>query len=94
MPPRPATPAPARRAVRGGAAAALLRRQPARVLRGGPRLLRERYLPALAEHVEPVDPWSLTQPEEFAAARAEAALHAFGIEVGARNAAAIRGRTC
>ncbi len=49
----------------------------------------QRYLPALVEHVEPVDPWSLSQPEEFAAAAAQDRVHAFGIEVGARNAAAI-----
>lgn len=49
-----------------------------------------RYLPALAEHVEPVDPWTLSLPEEFAAAAAEDRMHEFGIEVGARNAAAIR----
>ncbi len=50
-----------------------------------------RYLPALAEHVEPVDPWALTAPEEFVAARAGDREHEFGIEVGARNAEAIRG---
>jgi nucleoside 2-deoxyribosyltransferase len=50
-----------------------------------------RYLPALAEHVEPVDPWALTAPEEFAAAREQDRLHELGIEVGARNAGAIRG---
>ncbi len=50
----------------------------------------KRYLPALADHVEPVDPWSLSRPEEFEAARADGREHAFGIEVGARNAAAIR----
>jgi nucleoside 2-deoxyribosyltransferase len=49
----------------------------------------EHYLPALVEHVEPVDPWTLTGPEEFAAAVAEDRVHAFGIEVGARNASAI-----
>lgn len=49
-----------------------------------------RYLPALAEHVEPVDPWSLSQPEEFQAAAAQGVAHAFGIEVGDRNAEAIR----
>jgi nucleoside 2-deoxyribosyltransferase len=49
----------------------------------------QRYLPALREHVDPVDPWTLTEPEQFAAAAAEDRLHAFGIEVGARNAAAI-----
>ena len=51
----------------------------------------ERYLPALTEHVEPVDPWTLSLPEEFAAAREAGGEHAFGIEVGERNAAAIRG---
>lgn len=51
----------------------------------------ERYLPALAEHVEPVDPWTLTEPEAFAAAREAGREHALGLEVGARNAEAIRG---
>ncbi|HEV2059215.1 MAG TPA: nucleoside 2-deoxyribosyltransferase [Solirubrobacteraceae bacterium] len=51
----------------------------------------QRYLPALAEHVEPVDPWALSLPEEFAAARETGREHAFAIEVGERNAAAIRG---
>ncbi|MDP2713047.1 MAG: nucleoside 2-deoxyribosyltransferase [Solirubrobacteraceae bacterium] len=51
----------------------------------------QRYLPALAEHVEPVDPWALSQPDEFAAAAAAGREHAFGIEVGARNADAIGG---
>jgi nucleoside 2-deoxyribosyltransferase len=51
----------------------------------------EHYLPALVEHVEPVDPWTLTEPEGFAAAAAEDRLHAFAIEAGARNAAAIYG---
>jgi nucleoside 2-deoxyribosyltransferase len=50
-----------------------------------------RYLPALAEHVEPVDPWTLTSPAEFAAARAQGREHELGIVVGARNAEAIRG---
>jgi nucleoside 2-deoxyribosyltransferase len=50
----------------------------------------ERYLPALAAHVMAVDPWALSLPEEFAAAAADGREHAFGIEVGARNAAAIR----
>jgi nucleoside 2-deoxyribosyltransferase len=49
-----------------------------------------RYVPALAEHVEPVDPWSLSLPAEFEAAAAEGREREFGIEVGARNAAAIR----
>jgi nucleoside 2-deoxyribosyltransferase len=51
----------------------------------------ERYLPAIAEHVEPVDPWSLSLPEEFEAARETHREHAFGLDVGARNADAIRG---
>jgi nucleoside 2-deoxyribosyltransferase len=49
-----------------------------------------RYLPALAEHVEPIDPWVLTTPEEFVIAREQGRAYALGIEVGARNAAAIR----
>lgn len=48
------------------------------------------YLPALAAHVEPVDPWTLSQPAEFEAAAAQGRGHAFGIDVGARNAEAIR----
>jgi nucleoside 2-deoxyribosyltransferase len=51
----------------------------------------QRYVPALAEHVEPVDPWTLSLPAEFDAARADGRERAFGVEVGARNAAAIRG---
>ncbi len=51
----------------------------------------ERYLPALREHVLPVDPWTLSLPEEFEQARQGGREHAFGIEVGARNAEAIRG---
>jgi nucleoside 2-deoxyribosyltransferase len=49
-----------------------------------------RYLPALAEHVEPVDPWALTPSAEFDAATAAGRGHAFAIDVGARNARAIR----
>jgi len=48
------------------------------------------YVPALAEHVEPIDPWTLSQPAEFEAAAAQGRQRAFGIEVGARNARAIR----
>ncbi len=51
----------------------------------------ERYLPALREHVEPVDPWTLSEPEEFDAAREAGREHDFGIEVGRRNAEAIAG---
>ena len=49
----------------------------------------ERYLPALRDHVEPVDPWTLSLPEEFAAAAADGRAREFGLEVGARNAEAI-----
>ena len=51
----------------------------------------ERYLPALAEHVDPIDPWGLSLPAEFEAAREAGREHAFAIEVGERNANAIRG---
>ncbi len=51
----------------------------------------ERYLPALAEHVEPVDPWTLTEPQAFAAARKAGRERELGLEVGARNAEAIQG---
>jgi nucleoside 2-deoxyribosyltransferase len=50
-----------------------------------------RYLPALAEHVEPVDPWTLTSPDEFITAREQQREYELGIAVGARNAEAIRG---
>jgi nucleoside 2-deoxyribosyltransferase len=56
----------------------------------GREYYERRYLPALAEHVEPVDPWTLTSPEEFDAARAQGREHELGIAVGARNAEAIR----
>ena len=51
----------------------------------------ERYLPALREHVEPVDPWALSAPEEFERARAGGREHELGLDVGARNAGAIAG---
>jgi nucleoside 2-deoxyribosyltransferase len=50
----------------------------------------EHYLPALAEHVAPVDPWTLTEPEAFAAARATGRERELGLQVGTRNAEAIR----
>src|SRR5690349_13197545 len=49
----------------------------------------ERYLPALREHVLPVDPWTLSLPEEFVAAAVDGREREFGLEVGARNAEAI-----
>ena len=51
----------------------------------------ERYLPALRRHVEPVDPWTLSLAEEFEAAAAAGRKREFGLEVGMRNAEAIRG---
>lgn len=47
-------------------------------------------LPALSEVVEVVDPWILTSAEEFAAAARRRELEDFVVEVGNRNAAAIR----
>ena len=53
------------------------------------------YLPALAEVVEPVDPWMLTGADEFADAAAVGvdAQRALALEVGRRNAEAIRSCT-
>lgn len=51
----------------------------------------EVLLPALAAVVEPVDPWALSTPEEFAEAAAAGAQRAFAAEVGRRNARAIDG---
>jgi nucleoside 2-deoxyribosyltransferase len=50
------------------------------------------YLPALARVVEPVDPWTLTSPDEFIAAASVsvAAQRTLALEVGRRNADAIR----
>ncbi|WP_205695879.1 nucleoside 2-deoxyribosyltransferase [Conexibacter sp. SYSU D00693] len=55
----------------------------------------EVLLPALAAVVEPVDPWALTAPEEAAAAtvgRTPEEQRPFWLEVGRRNAEALR--TC
>lgn len=51
----------------------------------------DRYLPALRDHVEPVDPWQLSWAHEFEDARRAGLQREFGLEVGARNADAIRG---
>jgi nucleoside 2-deoxyribosyltransferase len=50
------------------------------------------YLPTLARVVEPVDPWTLTAADEFivAAAAGVAAQGALALEIGRRNAEAIR----
>lgn len=47
-------------------------------------------LPALAQLVEPVDPWSLTTEEEIAAALAAGREREIALEIGRRNIAAIR----
>jgi nucleoside 2-deoxyribosyltransferase len=51
------------------------------------------YLPALRTVVEPVDPWSLTHPDEVAAAVAEGRETEMALEIGRRNVDAIRGCT-
>jgi len=56
----------------------------------GRRYHHEVYLPALAVVVEPVDPWSLTAPEEIARAAANGRRREFALEIGRRNAEAIR----
>lgn len=50
----------------------------------------EVYLPALKTVVEPVDPWTLTAQAEIDAARATDRLHDMMLEIGRRNALAIR----
>jgi nucleoside 2-deoxyribosyltransferase len=50
------------------------------------------YLPALREVVTPIDPWSLTTAQEVAEARAGRRERDFALEIGRRNADAIR--TC
>lgn len=47
-------------------------------------------LPALAAVVTPVDPWSLTSPEEISEARAAGKLHEMALEIGRRNIVAIQ----
>ena len=58
----------------------------------GRRYLADVLLPALERVVEPVDPWLLAGPEEFdaAAAAGVAAQRALALDVGRRNAEAIR----
>src|SRR3954452_3219469 len=50
------------------------------------------YLPALRTVVTPVDPWALTTSQEVAEARAAGRERELALEIGARNAEAIR--TC
>jgi nucleoside 2-deoxyribosyltransferase len=49
------------------------------------------YLPALREVVEPVDPWSLTHPDEIAQAQHTGRQAKLWADVGRRNIEAIRG---
>ena len=51
------------------------------------------YLPALRVVVEPVDPWALTTAQEVAEARAAQREREFALEIGRRNAEAIRSCT-
>jgi hypothetical protein len=51
------------------------------------------YLPALRPVVTPVDPWSLTTAQEVAEARAAQCERDFALEIGRRNAEAIRSCT-
>jgi nucleoside 2-deoxyribosyltransferase len=56
----------------------------------GRHYYREVYLPALEAVVEPVDPWTLTAQAEIDAARAAGRLGDVMLEIGRRNARAIR----
>jgi nucleoside 2-deoxyribosyltransferase len=56
----------------------------------GRRYQADVYLPALATVVDPVDPWTLTTVEELAQARAAGRERELALEVGGRNAEAIR----
>ncbi|MFZ0088187.1 MAG: nucleoside 2-deoxyribosyltransferase [Solirubrobacteraceae bacterium] len=57
---------------------------------GGIDYYRRVYLPALANVVEPVDPWALTSGEELADARARGRQRELALEIGHRNERAIR----
>jgi nucleoside 2-deoxyribosyltransferase len=48
------------------------------------------YLPALAQVVEPIDPWSFTSAAEVIAAEAAGELRELWLGIGRRNSAAIR----
>ena len=50
---------------------------------------RRVYLPTLAEFVEPIDPWSLTKPEEIEIAAKRDELRLMFLKVGERNTQAI-----
>jgi nucleoside 2-deoxyribosyltransferase len=59
----------------------------------GRRYQAEIYLPALAAVVEPVDPWALTTPEELADAQSHGRRRELALQIGRRNAEAIRSCT-
>jgi nucleoside 2-deoxyribosyltransferase len=56
----------------------------------GRHYYREVFLPALATVVTPVDPWVLTSESEIAEARAAGRQREMMLEIGRRNAQAIR----
>lgn len=58
---------------------------------GGIFYYRERYLPALARVVDPVDPWGALDPDKLDAAREKGALRALWMQIGADNLKMIRG---
>ena len=55
----------------------------------GRRYYGDVLLPALAAVVEPVDPWTLTAPDEIAAAAARGDERRLALEIGRRNTEAI-----
>jgi nucleoside 2-deoxyribosyltransferase len=57
---------------------------------GGRHYYLTEYLPALGRVVETVDPWALTTPQEVQAAAAAGREREMALEIGRRNAAAIR----
>lgn len=59
----------------------------------GRHYYRHVYVPSLAAVVEPVDPWALTSADELARAASEGDLHHLALEIGRRNAHAIRSCT-
>jgi nucleoside 2-deoxyribosyltransferase len=57
----------------------------------GEHYYRTVLLPALAEVVEPVDPWGVLAPAELESARQSSALRELWLRIGARNLELIRG---
>jgi nucleoside 2-deoxyribosyltransferase len=56
----------------------------------GRQYYEDTYLPALAQVIEPVDPWTLVTEAELEEARAGGSLRELWADVGRRNSAAIR----